>query len=164
MIVKAAIFDIDGTLLPAGAARFSQRTVQAPVSYTHLSNQGIYGRAGQGRVICGEKRENISVFPLLFICEKERGLLRRIVKMRSEKRLNRFDKEGIINFKLGCYALFVTPVFPKLCAKEGAAWNRIKDAGSPVRKDPVRLSTLIRPVRKELEAEKVVRNRFFPFP
>ena len=35
--IKAAFFDIDGTLLPFHAKALPESTVQAPVSYTHLT-------------------------------------------------------------------------------------------------------------------------------
>lgn len=52
MIVKTVIFDIDGTLLPAGAARFSQRTVQA---LRMLQKQGTLVVIATGRALFAAK-------------------------------------------------------------------------------------------------------------
>ena len=91
-------------------------------------------------------------------------LLRRIVKIRREKRLNQFDKGGIMKFKLGCSALcFVWRRQPGFLSGEGAVWNQEKHNGRPLApKGPESLLILIlRNRRKPLEL-RGKGNRFFP--
>ena len=91
-------------------------------------------------------------------------LLRRIVKIRREKRLNQFDKGGIMKSKLGCSALcFLWRRQPGFLSGEGAVWNQEKHNGRPLApKGPESLLILIPRNRRKSPGLLGKRNRFFP--